>query len=1091
MQELVLHRQPADDSPLPPAVLINPVGSIKFGQMWLLVLALVAAVASHGAPRLLIDETQAARLRRLAAVKGSPHEEMLGLLRDKAESAAKNPALSGTNYDRAYHATIAAFLHQITSERRYCAAAWDSLRAVYEGADAKTVLPEQGYGLARATVGSGFALAYDWCRDAWTPRQRDWVEQRLRAALKAWRTFGHANLKADHKGSNWVAVCRGGELLELLALGLEKQDAERYALLKGDLLQHMRNYDELGVSQEGIGYTAYGGIFLLRALLALRTVGDMDLEAEAARHAWWKQAMYSGTFASGGDGRLWLMSGVSNSRIGDEGWASLLFAFTPADYLPYFKWWYDRHLGQRSPGSAGSRFDPRREGTVWAMICYPAEVAAQDPTGVFPPAVAGSSGLVWFRNRWQDADDLLFSFHADARWHSHAWDQPEALQFHLFGYGTSFAGGPEKTREPGNFSTLLVDGRHVAEKARGTTGKLVSFKPTAHGGVAVASGGSQYASLGVEAQRTFRVEFLPGNRARVQIRDQVMSPVPRRYTWQMNLGDHASDGGIRAAKDFVLTSGRGRVRGKVLSPREARVEPGDPYRVEVDAAALDLQVELEIEPAPDASKLPRPKLSLPGDVPLELVTIPPGTYRRGSPPTEAGRDEDEGPQHEVRISRAFQMGIWEVTQRQWVAVMGENPAAFQQPSTPPTPDEDPLDRPVESVSWLDVQRYIERLNALGLGRFRLPTEAEWEYAARAGMATAYPWGDSDSPDRVHEFSWANSRSYATTHAAGRKPPNAWGLYDMHGNVWEWCADWYGPYSPGAQTDPTGPGAGAERVFRGGSWYDFPKALRSANRHRHVPHGRYPAVGFRIVREPEDDRVRTVRLPGGTELRLVRIPAGQFVMGSPESEAGRASDEGPLHTVTISRSFWMGVFEVTQRQWLAVMNSNPSTFQRFEASPDHPVERVSWRDAMEFLGRLNALGLGQFRLPTEAEWEYAARAGSQTPLSFGEDADYRALTEHAWFYSRAEGRSHPVGGKRPNAWGLYDMHGNVWEWCSDWFGAYPGHAVTDPQGPATGRERVIRGGSWFNEPEALRSANRHRHPPDSRQTNLGFRVVMED
>jgi formylglycine-generating enzyme required for sulfatase activity len=152
--------------------------------------------------------------------------------------------------------------------------------------------------------------------------------------------------------------------------------------------------------------------------------------------------------------------------------------------------------------------------------------------------------------------------------------------------------------------------------------------------------------------------------------------------------------------------------------------------------------------------------------------------------------------------------------------------------------------------------------------------------------------------------------------------------------------------------------------------------------------------------------------------------------------------------------------------------------------------VSWNDTQEFLRRLNTLNLGgNFRLPTEAEWEYAARSGTTTRYSFGDDPDYRTLSQYAWFYSQAEGRSHPVGVKKPNNWGLFDMHGGVWEWCNDGFASFDeSKVVNDPTGPAEGDYRIIRGGSWFNEPEALRSANRHRHHVDSRQTNIGFRVV---
>ena len=236
--------------------------------------------------------------------------------------------------------------------------------------------------------------------------------------------------------------------------------------------------------------------------------------------------------------------------------------------------------------------------------------------------------------------------------------------------------------------------------------------------------------------------------------------------------------------------------------------------------------------------------------------------------------------------------------------------------------------------------------------------------------------------------------------------------------------------------------------------------------------------------------RLVSLRDGTAFTFVAIPAGRFTQGSPAAEAGRAADEGPAREVTLTRPYWLGKHEVTQAQWAAVMGGNPATFQDFAASATHPVEGVSWLDAQAFLERLNARGVGRFRLPTEAEWEHAARAGTATRFPWGDDPGYRELPRHAWFYPRAEGRSHPVGGKRPHPWGVHDLFGGVWEWCEDWFGPYTPGPVSDPRGPAEGVARVIRGGSWFNEPEALRSANRHRHPPDSRQTNLGLRLVWE-
>ena len=214
------------------------------------------------------------------------------------------------------------------------------------------------------------------------------------------------------------------------------------------------------------------------------------------------------------------------------------------------------------------------------------------------------------------------------------------------------------------------------------------------------------------------------------------------------------------------------------------------------------------------------------------------------------------------------------------------------------------------------------------------------------------------------------------------------------------------------------------------------------------------------------------------------------MGSDSSEQNRQNDEGPVHEVTISNDFFIGQFEVTQLQWETIMGDNPSVFHRYDESEDHPVDRVSWVDIQQFIAKLNALNIGKFRLPTEAEWEYACRAGIQTRYSFGDDPKYRELNQYAWFNSRSEGRSWPVGIKMSNPWGIYDMHGSVWEWCQDWYGPYIEDPEIDPVGPAEGENKIIRGGSWFNEPEALRSANRHRQPPDSRQTNNGFRLILE-
>ncbi len=208
------------------------------------------------------------------------------------------------------------------------------------------------------------------------------------------------------------------------------------------------------------------------------------------------------------------------------------------------------------------------------------------------------------------------------------------------------------------------------------------------------------------------------------------------------------------------------------------------------------------------------------------------------------------------------------------------------------------------------------------------------------------------------------------------------------------------------------------------------------------------------------------------IEFIWCSPGAFMMGSPSTETDRSPDE-IQHQVTLTRGFWMGKYEVTQAQWESVMGTNPSYFK----GKDLPVEQVSWDDVQAFLTKLNQQGKGAFRLPTEAEWEYACRAGTTTAFCFG-DAPAQ-LGDYAWYNQNSGGQTHPVGQKRPNAWGLYDMHGNVYEWCQDWFGDYPIGAVTDPPGSTSGSDRVNRGGGWNYSPGGCRSAIRYWNSPGYR------------
>ncbi len=474
-----------------------------------------------------------------------------------------------------------------------------------------------------------------------------------------------------------------------------------------------------------------------------------------------------------------------------------------------------------------------------------------------------------------------------------------------------------------------------------------------------------------------------------------------------------------------------------------------------------------------------------------------------------------------------------------------------------------FDRPVANVSWNDAVLYCQRLtgDAQGQGRlpadmaYRLPTEAEWEYAARAGT-TGRSYGD------LNLIGWFLGEM---TQPVKGKTPNSWGLYDILGNVLEWCADWYGDYEDGNVTDPTGPTRstwGSSRVVRG--------SKRSAERGGGDHDLKSPSIGFRpviglvapplITSHPQAATV-TVRQPAqlsvtvtgthpiwyqwqlnGVDLigenqptlrfqaqpsnagnyrvvvgnlrgtvtsavakltvnpeppgpigtvGFVWIPSGAFLMGSPTGELG--STDAIQHRVYISREFWISDHEVTQAEYQAVMGGYTAQLlpSNFKGDLNRPVEMVSWTDAVTYCGALTqrerATGRiteqQAYRLPTEAEWEYAARAGT-TGLRYGD------LDAVAWYGGNSGRETHPVKQKAANAWGLYDMLGNVFEWCSDWHGKYPTGSVADPIGPSSGFHRVVRGGSWKYAAESATSAVRAGGTvPGDRQSFIGFRPVL--
>nr|WP_294508662.1 SUMF1/EgtB/PvdO family nonheme iron enzyme [uncultured Rhodopila sp.] len=553
-------------------------------------------------------------------------------------------------------------------------------------------------------------------------------------------------------------------------------------------------------------------------------------------------------------------------------------------------------------------------------------------------------------------------------------------------------------------------------------------------------------------------------------------------------------------------------------------------------------------------------LRVPGtDVTQRMRWCPPGTFMMGSPDDEPGRNDREGPRHQVMFAQGFWMFDTACTEQLWTAVMGAAPAGISYGGR----------FPVTQVDWHEAEDFVRRLNTklpgLSIG---LPSEACWEYACRAGTETPYSFGAQVTRQLV----CFDSRSPVV---AASLPANPWGLYEMLGNVWEWCEDpWHRSYD-GAPADGSAwlKAGAANRVIRGGSWGNDARYVRSAYRLNYDPAIRSVDLGFRCARvqtasgaervaAPADparrtgaERVRPQGTPGaatarsgvatgggttpdwatasgedafgrfaditvpGTDVtqRLRWISPGRFRMGSPATEPGRFKDEGPLHDVTLDRGFWLFDTPCTQALWEAVMGNNPSRFR----SPTRPVECVSFGDAAAFIdalnGRIPGLGLS---LPSEAQWEYACRAGTTTATYAGalvivDRYNAPVLDAIAWYggnsgegfdlkngsdssawpdkqYGLTTAGTWPVGLKRPNRWGLHDTLGNVLEWCLDhWRATYDGAPADGSAWLKAGKaaaNRVIRGGSWDDDAQRVRAAYRDRNGPADRGDYLGFRCA---
>ena len=519
---------------------------------------------------------------------------------------------------------------------------------------------------------------------------------------------------------------------------------------------------------------------------------------------------------------------------------------------------------------------------------------------------------------------------------------------------------------------------------------------------------------------------------------------------------------------------------------------------ENETQSLELTLEKsQVTTVPQGATSEGDKTFTVGGVSFTMKSVVGGTFIMGDKGRHA--QDEEIPAHQVTLSDYY-IGETEVTQALWQAVMGSNPSYFKGSNLP-----------VESVSWDDCQVFVSKLNALTGQKFRLPTEAEWEWAARGGWRShGYEYSGYDRLDYVGWFwqncgdSWLTAadvqwnadrikNNQGKTHSVKQKEANELGLYDMSGNIYEWCQDLYGTYSSLSQTNPTGPSSGSSRVLRGGSWYNKAMSCRVSARSSKTENSRYSHIGLRLALTSEESISTTVPQKligkgdttftvGGVSFTMKPVEGGSFTMGA-TSEQGSDVDgcEKPTHQVTLS-SFFIGETEVTQELWEIVMGNNPSS----SIGRNLPVNNVSWGDCQEFIRKLYALTGQKFRLPTEAEWEYAARGGTKSRGY--KYSGSNNLKKVGWYHDNGR-KINPVKQKKANEIGLYDMSGNVTEWCQDWYGDYRFSAQTNPIGASWGSYRVCRGGCWMYIARGCRVSYRKSGNPVKRDSSIGFRLAL--
>ena len=491
-------------------------------------------------PRILVTPERLALIREQIKIPGS-HFQLAHALMVRHSEGDPMKVWGGDSrkgYWPVYASRELAFLSLVAEDpaekRRYAAMA----AKVFPKLDYVRWFGFKSRSLGHAMATFGAALTYDWAYNEWTEQERREAEEVLEYLTGHWEKYRRVSEDPDEvSGYNFYGVMYGAQVMLHLAAGREKAGG-RFPVCVDVLTRHLSHVGgELGASNEGMGYTEYPMGFALPAAMALAQHGEKRALEAAGTHAFWKLCMYADTFMTSYD-RKFIQYGADHASNSNEGMASLQPALCPKDRLPGYLWFYDRHMGRLAKAEAERRFDCNRGNAVFALLLYPDGVTAADPTDAMPKAVMDSHGYIFFRNRWRDENDIMVALLNPVH-RSGGWSQCEYLNLRLMAFDTRFFGGPAKTHDVENYTTLLVDGRNSHPAKEFVPGRIAAFEPAADGGYAIVDAGDYYRGLGAtQTVRHLLVRYSgpDENSALISTLDLVGSDKQHVYTWQANIG---------------------------------------------------------------------------------------------------------------------------------------------------------------------------------------------------------------------------------------------------------------------------------------------------------------------------------------------------------------------------------------------------------------------------------------------------------------------------------------------------------------------------------------------------------------------------